>query len=382
MRLLPVLGTAIVLALSLALSTGAPGEAAGVAVQEPLYRQGAAATALVPIPLAPPPLPALTQVPLFQANFPVSLAVAPDNRVFFTELRTGKIGIYKDGQLLPQPFATLDLPGLRQGVGLLGIALDRNFAVDPLVYVVRTTCAEPSKQCTTPQSKIRNQVVRLRAQGDIAIEKSVVVNFPAALVHNAGGIAFGLDDKMYVTLGDGNVPNNAQDRRVLFGKILRYNKDGAIPASNPFPRSPIFAYGFRNAFDIAIDPFTGNLLATENGPDKWDEVNLVRRGGNYGSPRYRGVVKKKGYVDPIWVTEKTIGPTGITVYQGDRIPWLKGAVLWCDVNTSSLRAAFFQDRARTRLGPAQRIGHCMLDVAEGPDGALYVSDATTVYRIS
>jgi len=318
---------------------------------------------------------------------PTSIAAAPDGRLFITERTTGNIRIVKDGVLLDQPFAHLDV-ALTGETGLLGIALDPDFASNGYLYVYRTVCEVDSPApcdhppIAPPYPTVHNEVIRFRADGDLGVEMTILLALPGNyLQHNSGNIAFGPDGKMYIPLGDNGNADNSQNRDVWPGKILRFNRDGSIPDDGVDPGSPMFAYGFRNPFDLAFDPFTGNLFVTENGSDNWDEINLVIRAENYGWPRARGRKGSERWMDPIWTVEKTVAPTGITVYRGDLIPGLKGALLWCEWNTQSLRGGLFTDERHVELASAEVIGHCSLDVAEGPDGTLYLSDITSVYRV-
>src|SRR5690606_28895469 len=97
--------------------------------------------------------------------------------------------------------------------------------------------------------------------------------------HNAGHLAFGPDGKLYVSIGDLANSANAQDPDVRAGKILRINDDGSIPADNPFgENNAAFALGLRNSFDLAFDPASGVLFATENGTFRNDEVNRIVAG--------------------------------------------------------------------------------------------------------
>lgn len=317
-------------------------------------------------------LPRIHARKIIEMSWPTSMVVTPDNRLFITERLSGQIRVYQDGRLLDLPFAQLRV--FTDGeAGLLGIALDPDYTRNRFVYVFRTVADRDGRN-------LRNEVVRFRDDGNVGVGMRVLVTLPANNVrHNAGNIAFGRDGKMYVTLGDVRKASHAQDPYKLPGKVLRFNRDGTIPEDNPFRGSPTFAYGFRNPFDLTADPFTGNILAVENGDRKWDEVNWIRAGRNYGWPRVTGDVGGK-YTRPLWVNEWTDALTGITVYQGDRIRGLKGTLLFCSWHKGVLRGAIFRDSRHRAIRKVEEIGECRLDVAEGPDGYLYLSDQSAVYR--
>jgi hypothetical protein len=91
------------------------------------------------------------------------------------------------------------------------------------------------------------------------------------------------DDKLYIFVGDGTIKENAQDTSLLYGKVLRINRDGTIPEDNPFQGSPVFTYGHRNSYGLAFDN-NGNGMLAESGPETYDEINIIQKGGNYGWP--------------------------------------------------------------------------------------------------
>ncbi|HZP25878.1 MAG TPA: PQQ-dependent sugar dehydrogenase [Dehalococcoidia bacterium] len=317
------------------------------------------------------------------AAFPVDLAFAPDGRLFYNELG-GNIRVVQDGRLQAQPFATLTVvrqPGYDEH-GLLGLALDPQFESNHFVYVfysVPNSDGSPQKQ----------RVVRFTdSDGRGTNQTTILDNLPIGpgCCHNGGRLAFGPEGKLYVSLGDTQSQDTAQDLSRLSGKILRVNPDGSVPSDNPFPGSPVFAYGLRNPFGLAFDPVTGDLLATENGPTSSDEINIIRRGGNYGWPTVTGTSSDARYISPIYSTgSRSIAPTGITFYSGDKLPYT-GDAFFCSYNVGKLSRIPRQQLDELRVGkrgsvePITGEQSCVLDVVTGPDGALYFSDAENVYR--
>jgi glucose/arabinose dehydrogenase len=193
----------------------------------------------------------------------------------------------KNGVLLAQPFVTLpvDATGER---GLLGVAVDPNFAANGFVYLYYTTL----------QNGAHNRISRFTASGDVAAgPETVLVDLPllsGGATHNGGAIHFGLDGKLYVAVGENATPNLAQDPNVPFGKLLRFNADGSIPADNPFASTrtglarAIFASGLRNPFTFAIQPGTGRIHVNDVGQERWEEINVVAPGANHGWPASEG----------------------------------------------------------------------------------------------
>jgi glucose/arabinose dehydrogenase len=226
---------------------------------------------------------------------PTGMAVAPDGRLFVTE-QGGTLRVVKGGALLPTPFATLttDDAGER---GLLGVALDPNFAQNQFVYVYYTV---PAAAGRAPF----NRVSRLTASGDTAVAGSETVlldlePLSAATNHNGGAIHFGGDGKLYVAVGENANPTNSQTVANRLGKLLRINPDGTIPADNPtaivgIPGTPtganraIWAAGLRNPFGFAVQPGTGRLFVHDVGATAFEEVNEGGAGRNYGWPATEG----------------------------------------------------------------------------------------------
>ena len=209
---------------------------------------------------------------------PTAMAFAPDGRLFVCQ-QTGALRIIKNGQLLSAPFVTVpvDPSGER---GLLGVALDPQFAVNDYVYIYYTAT-------TTPR---RNRVSRFTENGDIALTGSEVVllelNALSATNHNGGALNFGADGRLYVAVGDNANGSNAQTLSNLLGKILRIGDDGSIPADNPFfstasgVNRAIWALGLRNPFRFTFQPGTGLMhIKTLYNPDLvqgWSPSNEFR----------------------------------------------------------------------------------------------------------
>ncbi len=312
------------------------------------------------------------------AYWPVALAHAPDGRLFFAELLTGHIRIWQDGQLLPEPFATVENVSTHSESGFMGLALHPDFANQPYVYAMYVV--------ENPENglPLLQKIVRFRDVNGVGEDFTVVLdNLPATLgaSHNGGRIAFGPDGKLYVTIGDIFVSESAQDLTSLAGSILRYNLDGSIPADNPLAGSAIYAYGLRNVFGIAFQPDTGTVFATDNGPGGFDEVNRIEAGQNYGWPVHMGIANAEGFVDPLAVfgeyrKSPTYGPTG-AAFPADRPDLL----LFCAYHVPGLHALQLggPDFAEVE-GQMLLSRNCILDVTMGRDGWLYYSTVDAIYR--
>ena len=297
-------------------------------------------------------------------TFPTNIALTPDGRIFFAERDTGQVRIIEDGRLLPQPFAGVGATGpgseLKE-TGLLGIALDPNFASDPWVYVYYSSPADGN-----------NHLSRIRAEGNVAgPRENLLTLLPTAnAYHNGGDLAFGPDGKLYVTVGEGHEAGRAQDPNDLGGKILRLNPDGTIPEDNPFGAdNPAYSMGHRNSFGICFDPTTGQLWETENGPSSDDEVNLIEAGENYGWPVLMGPGGGARYRDPVLDFPEIIVPTGCAVWGGDLYFGDFGGRLH-RLDLPAAAPAADELVARFPAG--------ITDLQVAPDGSLYVATADSI----
>ena len=201
---------------------------------------------------------------------------APDGRIFLTE-RSGRIRTVRDGALDPEPWMSIDGVVESGESGLMGLALDPEFAANGYVYATYTYAAEGGG--------LQNRLVRLkedRATGRGTMDTILLDDVRGGRVHDGGRVKIGPDGKLYWTMGESGSQDLAQSLDTLNGKILRLNLDGSIPADNPFPGSPIYSYGHRNPQGLAWQPGTGLLFALEHGPSGQqsccDEVNLIMPG--------------------------------------------------------------------------------------------------------
>jgi glucose/arabinose dehydrogenase len=192
--------------------------------------------------------------------------------------------------VLEQP--ALALPVSIEGErGLCGIVLDPAFGTNGYLYAYYTTKSTPIHQRVS-----RFQIVADRA---VAGSETVLLDLPPVpdngfAVHNGGGMHFGPDGKLYIGVGDHRSSQAAQSLRSMLGKLLRINPDGSIPTDNPFYgrtrglRRAIYALGLRNPYTFAFQPGTGRLFVNDVGDARWEEVNDIAAGGNYGWPVVEG----------------------------------------------------------------------------------------------
>lgn len=219
---------------------------------------------------------------------PWSITFLPSGDMLVTE-RSGQMKrIGDEGKTYP-------ITGVRETSegGLLGVALHPDFRDNQRLYLYFTT---------DTGGTLTNQIDEYRLADDrLTLTRTILADIPAASNHNGGAIAFGTDEKLYVTTGDAAQENLAQDRSSLAGKILRMNDDGTVPADNPFG-DLTWSYGHRNPQGIAWDD-EGWLWSVEHGPSGSasgrDELNLIKKGANYGWPVITGDETREGMQSPV-----------------------------------------------------------------------------------
>lgn len=289
-------------------------------------------------------------------NIPWELAFLPGGDMLVTE-RGGRLLRIGAGKT---PIEVHGVIHLGEG-GLLGLALDPDFAQNSHIYLYLTTL-----QDTVPI----NHVERYTLNGTTLSERTVILSgIAAANNHDGGRIAFGPDGMLYVTTGDAGNSDAAQDTQSLSGKILRINRDGSLPVNNPFGNE-VYSYGHRNVQGIAWDD-RGHLWATDHGRSGilsgYDEVNKIVSGGNYGWPTIQGDETEVGMISPQLHSgpSDTWAPSGMTYLHGHLIfAGLRGEALYVTDSTAG---------TATRLTKYLSSMYGRLrTVTVGPDGMLYI----------
>jgi len=304
---------------------------------------------------------------------PWAIDFAPDGRIFLTE-RPGRIRIIERGQLRSEPWMALEVAAVGEA-GLMGLAIDPQFAQNRFVYVAYTY--------RTGFRRLQNRLVRLREDPKTAkgiLDKVLIDNVEGANNHDGGRVKFGPDGKLYWTMGDAQETSHSQKLSSLNGKILRLNPDGSIPADNPFPNSYVYSYGHRNPQGLAWQPKTRRLYSTEHGPSGFqgccrDEVNYIEPGKNYGWPQIRGDESRDGMISPVIHagSSDTWAPGGATFVT--RGPWA-GSLLFTGLRGQTLYRVILDPNDPRKAQKIERhlyrqFGR-LRDVVEGPDGNIYL----------
>lgn len=223
-----------------------------------------------------------------------------------------------------------------------------------------------------------NRVVRYSLTGEpedyrLDSAQPILTGIPKAGNHNGGRIAIGPDNMLYIATGDASNRDASQDLTQLAGKILRLTLDGAVPADNPYPSSPVWSYGHRNVQGITWTP-DGRMWASEFGQNTWDELNLIESGGNYGWPVVEGITDDARFRNPMvqWPTSEA-SPSGIAAV-GDLIfiASLRGSQIWT-VDTALLdteKSVLYSDEAEAIWSLTADYGR-IRDVVSGPERSVW-----------
>lgn len=290
-----------------------------------------------------------TEVIAANLNTPWAIDFLPDNRMIFTQ-RGGDVSILENGTV--KSVGSINVNQISES-GLLGIAVDPEFGTNKFIYLYYT-------------GQNGNRVSRFVLNGKLENETILVDNIPSGQIHNGGRIKFGPDGKLYITTGESNNKPLAQEINSTGGKILRINKDGSVPADNPFGNY-VYSYGHRDPQGITWNPLTKEMYSSEHGATRYDEINIIIKGGNYGWPNYQGNDSPDGYVKPlIFYTDFTLAPSGIAYYRGALyVGGLRGSQLRKITLSSDGKAVTGEDIIINNLGRIR-------EVVEH-DGYLYIS---------
>jgi glucose/arabinose dehydrogenase len=352
-------------------------------------------------PRSPTPAPANGVVrtdPIAKGlEHPWGLAFLPDGRMLVTE-RPGRVRLVDRDGRLSEPLGGVPQVVARGQGGLLDVALDPRFGENRVVYL---SYSEPGASGTAGTAVARGRLAEGRLE-DVRViyQQQPKVQGPN---HFGSRLVFARDGTLFVTQGDRFAHRDgAQDLSVGFGKIVRINPDGSVPADNPFvgradARPETWSYGHRNVQSAALDPATGQLWTVEHGARGGDELNHPEAGKNYGWPvitygvDYSGAkigegTAKPGMEQPVYFWDPVIAPSGMTFYTGDAYPDWKGSIFIGSLKPGLLVRLTVEAGRVTReeryLGD---LGERIRDVRQGPDGLLYLltdSSRGRILRIS
>jgi glucose/arabinose dehydrogenase len=326
----------------------------------------------------------VTVTPIERFDEPWAMAFLPDGRLLITE-KKGALKLYAIGA---QAHGVRGVPRVAYGGqgGLGDVALDPGFAQNRLVYL---SYAEAGEADTRGAAVARAELVFGQGGGGTLANLSVIwrqVPKVTGSGHYGHRILFGPDGRLWISSGERQKFDPAQDMNSNLGKILRLHPDGSVPADNPFAdqgsvATQVWTLGHRNPLGIAFD-LRGRLWTAEMGPRGGDELNLVVRGSNYGYPivsngdHYDGRPipdhdTRPEFAAPAISWTPVISPAALIFYTGSEFPAWRGNALIAGLSANALvrvEVAGQQAREVERLALGQRIR----EVEQGPDGAIWV----------
>ena len=360
-----------------------------------------------------PALPGQTDAPETQSNVafdvvtvaeglqnPWSLAFLPGGKMLVTE-RPGRLRVVSADGTLSAAVAGMPAVFSRGQGGLLDVVLDPAFAKTNLIY---WSFSEPQADGTNNTAVARGKFVDEATAPRVDAVQVIYHQRPSlnSPLHFGSRLVFGRDGTLFITQGERSIiPGRMQAQKMDsgLGKIVRINADGSIPKDNPFVGKEgvlpeIWSFGHRNVQAATLHPTTGELWESEYGARGGDEVNIARKGKDYGWPtiaygiEYRGgpitggLTQQAGMEQPLYYWDPIIGPSGMIFYTGTLFPAWKGNLFIGGHGTSDLvrlviegEKVVGEERLLKDLQPKpERIR----DVRQGPDGAIYmVTDSAT-----
>jgi aldose sugar dehydrogenase len=324
---------------------------------------------------------------------PVAMTFLPDGRALLVQRQSSQLGLLDHSGKIAfvefntsienaaQPAAILT----GEDAGLLDIALHPNYAQTGWIYL--SYSAGERERSTTA-------IDRFRLRDDRVIDRQRIFTAQAYSedrFHYGGRMAFA-NDRLYVSVGDRHHQDRAQELGNHAGKILRLMDDGSAPPDNPFAGREgalpeIWSYGHRNPQGLVLLPKNGELWEHEHGPRHGDELNLIRKGANYGWPAISygwqysggpigmGITVQEGLEQPVWVWTPAIAPSGMVFYSGAAFPKWQGNILIGSMAQHCLDRLVLRDGRvvvdeRVQVPQAGRVRL----VAQGPEGNVYIGN--------
>lgn len=321
---------------------------------------------------------------------PWSMAFLPDGDILVTE-RPGRLRIIRDGVLMENPVAGVPEVHAQGQGGLLDVVLHPNFSSNRLLYLSYSKPLEDEDGATTVVARAHFENDRLTDVEELFEADS------RGGGHYGSRLAFDSEGFLFITVGDRQAPprgdleaHPAQDLSNHHGTTNRIHDDGRIPDDNPFvnesgARPEIWSYGHRNQQGLAIHPESGDIWATEHGPQGGDELNLIRPGLNYGWPvigygvNYRSGTAihegthRDGMEQPANFWVPSIATSGLMIYTGDIFPEWKGNIFVGGMaGTQIARLTLDGQRVVSEETLVKGLGR-IRDIRQGPNGYIYLA---------
>jgi glucose/arabinose dehydrogenase len=324
---------------------------------------------------------------------PWGLTFLPDGKMLVTE-RPGRLRVVSvDGKQMSEPVAGLPAVDTRGQGGLLDVALDPAFQKNQLIYWSYSEGGQGVNNTAVARGRFVDGALPKVENVQVIFHQTPSLD---STLHFGGRLVFNRDGTLFITLGERSIiPGRMQAQRLdgLLGKIVRLNPDGSVPKDNPFVgkdgvRPEIWSYGHRNVQAAALHPTTGELWEVEHGTRGGDEVNVSRKGKDYGWPtiaygiEYQGgtitggIQAKDGMEQPRYYWDPNIAPSGMAFYTGRLFPAWQNSLFIGGLGSTNLvrltlkgEQVVGEERLLQDLQPQRER---IRDVRQGPDGALYL----------
>jgi uncharacterized repeat protein (TIGR01451 family) len=313
---------------------------------------------------------------------PILIDFAPNGDLYIGN-QGGTIYIERAGKLLPTPLGTVPNVCDQGEDGLLGVALDPNYATNGYLYVSYTWSATP---CTTNAPQGYARLSRFTVAGGALVPSTEKVFYQGnqiqALHHPGNDVKIGPDGKLWWQVADNDPAiTNGETLSNIYGKILRFNLDGSVPSDNPFLHVSgaipyIYAYGLRNPFRMTWLP-NGKLLTTDTGSNYWEDLDTVQPGGNDGWDFKEGNCGSCGYLNPTYEYGHYPADgavSAVAAYTGSTFPKAyDNVVFFGDYNRTDIEAVTLDPTDQTGINDTvfDNNAGTIADLEEGPDGNLY-----------
>ncbi len=330
---------------------------------------------------------------------PWGMAFLPNGALLVTE-KAGRLRVFENGKL-SEPVAGVPQVDSRGQGGLLGLAIDPDYARNGTIYFAFSEPDGDANRTAVAKARLVSST-----GGPTRLEGVQVIwrQAPslASRLHFGGRIVVARDGTLFITTGDrSNMEGRVQSQKMdsAIGKVIRINRDGSVPRDNPFvgradAKPEIWSIGHRNPQAAALHPRTGELWTIEHGPRGGDEINITRKGRDYGWPtitygiEYGGgaigqsLTQRAGMEQPIYYWDPVIAPSGMAFYQGSLFPTWRGSLFVGGLGSTALvRLALNGDKVvgeeRLLRDEKERIR----DVIVGPDGAIYLATDNAKGRV-
>ena len=331
-------------------------------------------------------------------NHPWGIVGLPDGRLLVNE-KGGTMRIVSSSGKIEEAISGIPAVNSSGQGGLLGIAIDPEFATNKMVYWTFSEAVDSGNltsvakgTLSADEKRMENVSVVYRAtpayRGNLHYGSRVVVDQSGNLIISTG------------ERSDIETRPQAQDLNSGLGKIIRITKDGQPAAGNPFinqagKRPELYSYGHRNVQGLAIHPVTGGLWNSEFGPKGGDEINLVMAGRNYGWPvityglEYNGdkvgdgITQQAGMEQPVYYWDPVLSPSGMTFYNSDQIAEWKNNLFITGLNSNHIARLVIKNN---KVVGEERLlaneGQRFRDITQGKDGFLYaITDEGRLYKI-